>query len=201
MKALQQHHSRGQRNGNKHKPRGEYHGSHPAEKTDNLKNVIIMRHGRVVSYHTWNIYFLVHILLNKIRAFTCKYRFLNESALYKVLSKSIESVKKGLDRHISSDLDYMNLNYGQFMRLLSCVIDPPLAAEGDDDITIEKMPKLDVIYHSSSMRSIQSAKRIQNLYKSNKSRSKSPRIEHGLERELDEVRFSKDIISKEEFEK
>jgi len=188
-KMAQRHKAEGQDNCHEHKD--ECCGTQSHEQTENFKNVIFMRHGRIgFSYYKTNIYFVVHILLNAIRKFANKYSLLKENIFYRALSKLIKKVKEGL--YSESDTDYGNLKYKQFMRFLLDEIDPPLAKR-DSGINIEKIPKeIDVIYHSSAIRSIQSAKYIQRHFRN---RDKQPRIEDCLARELDEVGFSKNILS------
>jgi broad specificity phosphatase PhoE len=155
-----------------------------------------MRHGRIdFSYHTTNIYFIVHTILNAVRKFANKYSLLKKNIFYRLLTKLIKKVKKELYRLSKSDTDYGNLKYKQFMRFLLNGIDPPLAKK-NSGINIEKIPKdIDVIYHSSALRSIQSAKYIQRHFRN----GDKPRIESCLAKELDEVKFSKNILSKNEF--
>ncbi len=196
-KISQRHKTNGQDESHEHED--EYCGSKSHEQTENFKNVIFMRHGSIgFSYYKTNTYFVVHILLNAIRKFANKYSLLKENIFYKALANLIKKVKKALDRRIDSDNDYENLEYKQFMRFLLHEIDPPLA-KSDNGINIKKIPEeIDVIYHSSATRSIQSAKYIQKHFKN---RDKQLRIECSLARELDEVRFSKSILSKDEFKK
>lgn len=177
--------------------RNECSASHCHEQTDNFKNVIFMRHGRIdYSYHTMRIYYVVHILLNTIRRFVNKHSSEKEKIFHRVLAKAIKKIKKVLYRFIDPDIDYGNLDYKQFMRFLLHEIDPPLA-DNNNGINIQKIPKkIDVIYHSSTKRSIQSAKYIQRHLGNE---DKQPRIESCLAEKLDEVRFSKNILSKDEF--
>ena len=167
------------------------------ERSDNVKTVIIMRHGKVdFSYHTWSIYAVVHKLLNKLRKLADNNNRIRESFAYKMLSKLLKLVKNKLEQYSKSNTDYGNLNYQQFMSFLSHVIDPPLA-ETDNDIDTKELPEeLDVIYHSSSERSLQTANYIRQHYLN---RRVQPRIEQTLASKLDEVRFSETIISKKEF--
>lgn len=162
-----------------------------------FKNVIFMRHGRIdFSYRKGYMYFFIHRFLNIIRRFIKKHSSLKKSAMYGVLAKSIKKIKKELRELSGTDTDYGNLNYRQFMRFLLHEIDPPLAKRGNG-INVKKIPmEIDVIYHSSAKRSIQSAKYIQ---KRLTNRDKQPRIESCLTEELDEVKFSKNILSKTEF--
>ncbi len=191
----QRHKAKGQ--SNHHEQKNVCCGSQSHDQTDNFKNVIFMRHGRIdFSYHTSNIYFVVHTILNAIRKVANKYSSLKESIFHRLLAKLIKELKKELYRLSDSDTDYGNLKYKQFMRFLLHEIDPPLA-KSDNGINIKKIPEeIDVIYHSSAMRSIQSAKYIQRCLRN---RDTQPRIESCLARELDEVKFSKSIISKDEF--
>lgn len=176
--------------------KNECHGSPYQEQTDNFKNVIFMRHGRIdFSYRTMRIYYVVHVLLNAVRKFVNKHSLDKENKFHRVFSKLIKKIKKVLSRFADPDIDYGNLNYKQFMRFLLHDIDPPLADK--KGINIQKIPKeIDVIYHSSAKRSIESAKYIQRQFRN---RDKQPRIESCLARELDDVRFSKNILSKNDF--
>jgi len=192
---LQRHKAKGQDNGHEHKD--GCCGSHSHKQTVDFKNVIFMRHGRIdFSYHTTNIYFVVHKLLNAIRKFENKHSSLKESIFRRMIAKLVQKVRKKLHTISESDTDYGNLKYKPFMRFLLHGIDPPLAKR-NNEINIKKIPmEIDVIYHSSAMRSIQSAKYIQRHFRNG---DKQPRIESCLAKELDEVRFSKNILSKDEF--
>lgn len=187
--------ARGHDNNFEHKKNGCY-GSQSHEQTDNFKNVIFMRHGRIdFSFRTMKTYYIVHILLNAVRKFVNKYSSDKENKFHRVFAKLIKKIKKVLARFADPDIDYGNLNYKQFMRFLLHDIDPPLADK--NGINIQKIPKeIDVIYHSSAKRSIESAKYVQKNFKN---RDKQPRIENSLAGELDEVRFSKNILSKNDF--
>ncbi|MBV6505196.1 MAG: hypothetical protein ILNGONEN_00754 [Syntrophorhabdaceae bacterium] len=190
----QRHKAKGQNNDHEHKD--ECCGSQSHEQTDNFKTVIFMRHGRIdFSYYKTGIYIVIHRLLNALRKFAKKNNLL-ESKLYKALAKVVKKFRKWLYGLFDSDTDYGILQYKQFMRFLLHEVDPPLAKK-NKRINIKKIPKeIDVIYHSSAIRSIQTAKYIQRRFRN---RDDQPRIESFLAKELDEVRFSKNILSKDEF--
>lgn len=174
----------------------EYYSLQSHEQTENFKNVIFMRHGMInFSYHTSYIYFIVHKLLEVIRKFVDKNSSVKKNMFHRTFAKLIKKTKEVLSKFIHQDIDYGNLDYQQFMRFLLYEIDPPLAE--DNGINIKKLPEeLDVIYHSSAKRSIESAKYVQRFFIKS---GKQPKIENCLKKELDEVRFSKNILSKDEF--
>lgn len=159
----------------------------------NLKYVIFMRAGRIeFSYGVKNGYFFVHKLLNSIRKFANKYSLLRKSAFYRLLKILIKKVKEKL--YID---DYENLEYSQLMRFLLHEIDAPLSKR-DNRIRIESIPKkTDVIYCSSTKRSIETAKLIQEHLK--RLGYEPPRIAYDLQEELAEVKFTKDILTLQEF--
>lgn len=126
-------------------------------------------------------------------------------------------------RHAStkeSSNGYKNLEFEQFMKLLLKSIDPPISAKDKnlhelpdfrtklkfvfkknnhlknrlEYFKIGEIPKnIEIIYHSPTRRAIQTAKLVRNqlLIK--------PKIDDSLKRYLAEVKFSSNVISKQEY--
>lgn len=164
------------------------------------KNVIFMRHGKIeFSYHALKFFFAIHTILDFVKYNLMLKRILGKTFLYEIISKSIDFLRKRLYAVVDSNLDYKDFNYEQFMMFLLKEADPPLS-KTHHGIRLKGIPKkIDVIYYSPAKRSIQTAKLIRDRLA--EMGYKKPRISSQLQHELAEVKFSKNIISKEEFVK
>lgn len=192
MNLSQQNIAKGQDNGHGHED--EYCDSQSHKQTI---NVIFMRHGRIdFSFHSWKIYTPIHRFLNFFKyTLGVKEKFQNNK-VYAFLRTVTSSLRDALYSKITSNADYNDFSYQKLMTFLLHEADPPLARK--HNIRLKSIPKeIDVIYHSPAKRSIQTANFIQERLA--KMGHKKPRISNALQSELAEVKFSKDIISKQEF--
>ncbi len=95
-------------------------------------------------------------------------------------------------RAIENTDDYEELNYDEFMDFMLKRKDPPLNGFKN----IDNVPKdIDIIYHSDSLRTKQTAEIIRNEF------NEKPLVDESLKDLLAEVKFSNNIISREEFSK
>ena len=106
----------------------------------------------------------------------------------------INYLSKKVRRYIDSESNYEELGYQKFMQLMLHKVDLPLA-KYDNKINIKRLPKdIEVIFHSPAKRSRQTAEYIR------KTLNHNPLVSDLCAKELAEVKFSDDIVSKKEFD-
>jgi len=93
-------------------------------------------------------------------------------------------------RALAKTDDYEKFDYDEFMNFMLKRKDPPL--NGFKEIN-KVLKDIDIIYHSDSLRAKQTAEFIQ------KELNEKPIVDESLKNLLSEIKFSKNIISKEEF--
>jgi len=165
------------------------------DKTEQLQNciatnktVVIMRHGKVGLYgYRALIYDLLHTMRKLLKKVSKNDRFGLIITVDKIMHK--DELLSLLD----SDSNYQNLGYRKFMKFMLKKTDPPLAMR-NICINLNAIPEnVEVIYHSPTKRAQQTAEYIKERL------DNKPRVDSSLEKELAEVKFTKNILKKEEF--
>jgi len=166
------------------------------DKTEQLQNciatnktVVIMRHGKVglYSYKAF-IYAVLHTMQQFFK------KIFKDSRLRLIESLDQITHKDELLALLDSDSNYHKLSYSKFMKLMLQKTDPTLARK-NNCLNMIRIPRdIEVIYHSPTKRARQTAEYIKERL------DNKPRVDSSLEKELAEVKFSKNILRKKEFE-